>query len=197
MGRQLLATCAINTTTPRPGPQTPAQPLAAPSPDSSAESSGPRAMVAGKSTHAAQVWASGPLGPARPQASALAGRQAGGRLRKPAARGLRKGLHQPPALPASGHAEARWPRPAPAQACETAQQQPQARMPPTALACHRGSTVSNSLPGARLGELVPWWDLRQLGEMGTPSPPREDSKQDSGIYIHCPHPRNYPPEAAK
>lgn len=49
--------------------------------------------------------ASGP----HPAPGFLLNRQAGRRLRKPAARGLRKGLHQPPVLPASGRTEAGGP----------------------------------------------------------------------------------------
>lgn len=157
-------------------PHAPAQPHPAPSPDSRAKPSGPRAMVADQYTHVAPAWAAGPLGPARPQASSLAGRQAGRRLRKPAARGLRKGLHQPPTLPASGRAEAGWPRPAPAQACETRPAAPKAwwgvgaRMPPTAPARHRGSTVPQlpSLGPARM--LVP---RKKHGPVHTPPRPQD------------------------
>ena len=54
-------------------PHAPARPHPALSPDSSAKPSGPRAMVAGQYTHVAQARAAGPLGPARPKASSLAG----------------------------------------------------------------------------------------------------------------------------
>lgn len=59
-------------------PQTPAQPHPAPSPDSSAKPSGPRAMVAGQYIHVAPARVAGPLGPTRPQASSLAGRRVEG-----------------------------------------------------------------------------------------------------------------------
>ena len=59
-------------------PRPPARPHPAPSPDSSAKPSGPRAMAAGQDTHVARARAAGPLGPARPQASSLAGRRVEG-----------------------------------------------------------------------------------------------------------------------
>ena len=68
----------------------------APSPDSSAKPSGPRAMVASPAARVAPAWAVGPRGAQAP-ASSSAGRRAAG-----SGRGLRKGLHQPPALPAPG-----------------------------------------------------------------------------------------------
>lgn len=62
----------------RQSPRPPARPHPAPSPDSSAKPSGPRAMAAGQDTHVARARAAGPLGPARPQASSLAGRRVEG-----------------------------------------------------------------------------------------------------------------------
>lgn len=60
----------------QPPNSSPAPP--SPSPDSSAKPSGPRAMVAGAATHAAQAGAVGPLSPARPQTSSSAGRRVEG-----------------------------------------------------------------------------------------------------------------------
>ena len=152
----------------------------------------------------------------------LLGRQAGRRLRKPAARGLRKGLHQPPALPASGRAEARWPRPAPAQACETRPAAPKARwgvgarMPPTAPTRHRGSTAPKLPSPGPAGILVPWQD--HAGQrvplpdqrcatpwnghtVATPPPVTRTVTHDRGVHLHVypapPLSQNYSPEAAE
>lgn len=89
----------------------------------------------------------GPRGPAWPR---LPPRRAGGR-EAPEAGSPRsaQGLHQPPALPAPGHAEAGRPGPAPARACETRPAAPQARMLPTAAAQHRAPRRPNPPPPAR------------------------------------------------
>lgn len=81
--------------------------------------------MAGPAARVAPAWAAGPRGAQAPASSSAGGRAAS------SGRGLRKGLHQPPALPA------------PAPACETRPAAPQARqgvgarMPPTAPARHR------------------------------------------------------------
>lgn len=161
-----------------------------PSPDSSAEPSGPRAMVAGQSTHAAQAWASGPLRPARPQASSLAGRRVeGSGSRQPgvcARAYISRQLFLPQAMRKPGGPGLPLPR-----LVKPAQQHPRPgchqRLPPATGA----QRCPNSLPGARLRELVPWWDLRQLCDMGTipTSGGQQAGQRYLSAHIHC----SYPP----
>ena len=82
------------------------------------------------------------------------------------------------------------PGPAPARACETRPAAPQARMPPTAPACHGAQQCPNSLPRARragLGTLraaacssIKWARQR-------PSPPGLGQWR-LFAQLHCPHP---------
>lgn len=190
MGRPLLATCVINNITPRLGPQTPAQPLAAPSPDSSAEPSGPRAMVAVQSTHAAHVRASGPLGPTRPQASSLAGRQgegSGSRQPEVCTRAyISRQLFLPQATRKPGGPGLPLPR-----LVKPAQPAPQARMPPTAPACHRGSTVPKLPPwgpAGGAGALVGPQAALQNGHAIPPSGGQQAGQWYLPARIHCSHP---------
>lgn len=154
---------------PTSGPPDCSPARAGPSPDSSAEVSGPRAMMASQSTHAVHAQASGPLGPAKPQASSLSGRRVqGSGSRQP-------GLHQPPALPASGRAEAWWPGLLMPRLVKPAQQHPRPRC------CQRLEPAQHGAPGC------------------PNSLPRE-SKHDKHLFaqIHCPCPSpNHPPQAAK
>lgn len=133
-------------------------------------------MVAGPAARVAPAWAAGPRGAQAP-ASSLVGRRAAG-----SGRGLRKGLHQPPALPAPGLPLPRLVKPA------QRHSRPGRALGP---GCHQRlspATVFNGAPNC-----LPWgplaWRCRRACVPHSPgaacnSVRRARQPQDAGVYLH-------------
>ena len=133
-------------------------------------------MVAGPAARVAPAWAVGPRGAQAPASSSASRRAAG------SGRGLCKGLHQPPALPAPG-----LPLP---QLVKPAQRHPR---PGRALGpgCHQRLPPATGLNGTP--NCLPWGPLaRRRRRACVPHSPRAACNavrrarqpQDAGVYFH-------------